>query len=146
MQSGEWSLPIGPKWHTHNQGRFPEAWPSILPNRGYLCRAIWRQDGFTSLEAQTEGKCSTVPITFSGKCLEINAWTRFAGEIRVELAEASGETIAAHAFEECDPISGDALKHIVTWKGKPDLSAWAGKPMRLRFWLRRARLYAIQFV
>jgi len=146
MQPGEWSLPIGPKWHTHNQGRFPEGWPSILPNRGYLCRAIWRQDGFTSLEAQSEGKCSTVPITFSGKCLEINAWTRFAGEIRVELAEASGETIAAHTFEECDPISGDALKHTVTWKGKSDLSAWAGKPMRLRFWLRRARLYAIQFV
>ncbi|MFH1928803.1 MAG: hypothetical protein ABIK79_11630 [Chloroflexota bacterium] len=146
MQPGEWSLPIGPKWHTHNQGRFPEGWPSILPNRGYLCRAIWRQDGFTSLEAQSEGKCSTVPITFSGKYLEINAWTRFAGEIRVELAEASGETIAAHTFADCDPISGDALKHTVTWKGESDLSAWAGKPMRLRFWLRRARLYAIQFV
>ncbi len=147
MQPGEWSLPIGPKWHTHNQALFPERLPSTPPDRGYLCRAIWRQDGFTSLEAQTEGGCTTVPITFTGKRLEVNAWTRFAGEIRVELAEASGETIAAHTFGDCDPISGDALKHTVTWKGESDLSAWAGnKPMRLRFWLRRARLYAIQFV
>jgi hypothetical protein len=145
-QPGEWSLPIGPRWYTHNQAHFPEMLPSIPPDHGYLCRAIWRQDGFTSLEAQTEGRCTTVPITFTGQHLQINAWTRFAGQIRVELAEASGETIAAHSFEDCDPISGDALKHTVTWRGKSDLSTWAGKPMRLRFWLRRARLHAIQFV
>ena len=50
------------------------------------------------------------------------------------------------AIEECDPISGDALKGTVTWNGESDLSAWAGQPMRLRLKMLRARLYAIQFV
>jgi len=151
LQPGEWSLVIGPTHYTHNQPHHSRGQPSARPNRGCLCRAIWRQDGFTSLEAQTEGRCATVPITFTGKRLEVNAWTRFGGEIRVELAASDeqmgpGETVAGHAFEDCDPISGDALKHTVTWRGESDLSAWAGKPMRLRFWLRRARLHAIQFV
>ena len=145
-QPGEWVLPIGPKWHTHNQALFPKWLPSTPPDRGYLCRATWRQDGFTSLEAQTEGKCTTIPISFTGQRLQVNAWTRFAGQIRVELSEASGETIAAHSFDDCDPISGNALNHTVTWQGKSDLSPWAGKPMRLRFCLRRARLHAIQFI
>ena len=151
FQPGEWSLPIAPTWYTHNQPHHCEGRLSTPPKRG-LCRAVWRQDGLTSLEAQTEGRCATVPITFTGGRLEVNAWTRFGGEIRVELAEASSEamgsseTIAGYTFEDCDSISGDALKHTVTWRGESDLSAWAGKPMRLRFWLRRARLYAIQFV
>ena len=107
-----------------------------------------------SLEAESEGECSTVPITFSGNRLEVNAWTRFAGEIRVELADASegvtadvlDKPVAGRTFGDCDPISGDALKGVVTWKGESDLSAWAGKPVRMRLQMRRARLYALQFV
>ena len=146
LKSGEWSLPIGPKWHTHNQGHFSQGRPEEPPNHGFLCRALWRQDGITSLEAESEGKCTTVPVTFTGRQLEVNAWTQFAGEVRFELAEVSGDPVAGHTFEDCDAISGDVLQHTVSWKGESDLSTWAGKPMRLRLWLRRARLHAIQFV
>ena len=151
---GEWSLPVRPQSRSHNQYQFPTG-PQNPPNWGELCLATWREDGFTSLEAESKGGCSTMPIVFTGGRLEINAWTRFGGEIRIELADPSGEielnyktaeTIAGHTFEECDPISGDVLKHVVTWNGESDLSAWAGRPVRLRFSLRRARLFAFQFV
>jgi hypothetical protein len=149
---GEWTLPIGPRWHTHNQARFETKGSVEPPNRGYLCRAKWREDGFTSIQAETEGRCTTVPITFDGGELKVNVWTRFGGEVRVELANALGEemeraeAVEGHTLEECDPISGDVLGHTVTWSGKSDLRTWAGKPARLRFLLRRARLHAIQFV
>ncbi len=40
IRPGEWSLPIGPKWHTHNQGHFAEGRSEEPPNRGFLCRAV----------------------------------------------------------------------------------------------------------
>ena len=146
LRPGEWSLPLGPQWHTHNQEHFAEGRQAISPHRGYICRAIWREDGFTSLEAETQGGCTTVPLTFTGSSLALNVWTRFGGEIGVELAEASGQTVPGRSFAECDPISGDRPQHIVTWGGQSDVSAWQSKPMRLRFRLRRARLHAFQFV
>lgn len=155
VHPGEWSLPVRPQSRSHNQYQFPIGLQNP-PNHGELCLATWREDGFTSLEAEAQGGCSTMPIVFKGGRLEINAWTRFGGEIRIELADPSGETfgasyktaeaIAGHTFEDCDPISGGVLKHVVTWNGESDLSAWAGRPVRLRFSLRRARLFAFQFV
>jgi hypothetical protein len=145
LSAGEWSLPIGPQWHTHNQEHFAEGRMANPPHRGMICRAVWREDGIASLEAETEGRCATAPLTFSGARLELNAWTRFGGEIRVELAEASGEPIAGRALADCDPIQGDALHRTVTWQGQADVAPWAGKTVRLRLALRRARLHALQF-
>jgi len=146
LQAGEWSLPVAPKWHTHNQGRFSQGQPATPPNRGCIHRACWRQDGFMSLEAESEGKCTTVPVTFSGSRLLLNAWTRFGGEIAVELATADGTALPGFTFADCDPFSGDSLQHTVIWQGQRDVSAWAGVPVRLRLRLRRARLYAWQFM
>jgi hypothetical protein len=94
-----------------------------------------------------------VPFTFTGGRLVLNAWTRFRGDVRVDLADATEETMSSPAktidgrsFEDCDPITGnDQLNHAVTWKGDSDISGWEGRPVRLRFRMRRARLYAIRF-
>jgi hypothetical protein len=120
---------------------------------GYICRATWRRDGFTSLEAETDGGFTTVPFTFDGGRLVLNAWTRYRGHIRVELVDASDETMSIPAaavgnrsFDSCDLITGHRLlSHTVTWAGESDLSAWRGKTVRLRFQMRRARLYAFHF-
>ena len=151
FRPGEWSLPIAPQPVTHNQPVLPEAMDES-PHRGYLWYATWRQDGMMSLEAEVESSFATVPLTFAGSRLELNLWTRFGGEIAVEVATASdatmyslSEPIAGRSFAECDSISGDDLRRVVTWNGESDLSALAGKPVRLRFRMRRARLYAMQF-
>ena len=50
------------------------------------------------------------------------------------------------SFEDCDPITGDNLRRTVSWRGESDISQLIGKPVRLRLRMRRAHLYAIQFV
>ena len=124
----------------------------VYNDLGYLCRATWRKDGFTSLEAETVGECTTYPLLFTGSQLRVNAWTRFRGELRVEVADASietrprpAETIPGRTMDDCDPLTGDVLDGVVTWNGESDLSAWSGKPIRLRLKMTRARLHAIRF-
>ena len=148
LNPGEWSLPYSPRRCSHNQVFFDNS----LPETGVLA-ASWRQDGFVSLEAESLGGCSTLILDFTGTRLVLNAWTRFGGEVLIELADASGDNrrthapaIAGRAFEDCDPISGDHLSHTVTWRGQSGLSDWACRPVRVRLRMRRARLYALQFV
>lgn len=144
IRPGEWSLPIGPKRWTHNQSLFPVG--RATPDNGLLRRAVWRPDGMMSLEAVAEGRCSTFPLVFAGSRLQVNVWARFAGEARFELATADGATIPGRSFAECDPVIGDSPQAIVTWNGDADVSPWSGQAIRLRIWLRRARLHALQFV
>ena len=42
-------------------------------------------------------------------------------------------------------VGGNFLDQAVYWKGKPDVSSLAGRPVRLLFKLKRAKLYAFQF-
>ena len=161
MKPDEVSLAITPCRRSHNNNRYDGA-ESLLqgvypsPTGGYvghICRATWRMDGITSLDAETDGGFTTVPFTFTGGRLMLNCWTRFRGEIRVELADATEETMSSPAtpiegrsLEDCDPITGnELLNHAVTWKGDSDISAWEGRQVRLRFRMRRARLYAVHF-
>ena len=46
---------------------------------------------------------------------------------------------------DCKEIFGDAIHYQVRWKDDPALGELAGRPVRLRFVLRDADLYALQF-
>jgi hypothetical protein len=155
FRPGEWTLPIAPQRNTHNQGMHTRLGP-MVEQKAFFRRATWREDGFMSIEAAAEGRCTTVPFVFRGSRLELNAWSRFGGEVRVELVDSSDQAhwmkkaqlpvaVPGRTMQDCDPITGDALRRTVTWKGQGDVSAWQGRPMRLRFYLRRARLHAFQF-
>ena len=155
LQPGQWSLVLCPRLRTHNENHQTKLGPRAPQNRS-LWRAVWRADGITSLEAADEGRCTTVPLTFSGKQLQMNAWTRFGGEVRVGLLDSTHqvmtmtkmrlpEPVPGMSIEDCDPITGDAPRHVVSWKGNSDVSALAGRPIRLRLLLRRARLHSFAF-
>lgn len=156
----EVSLLVSATWHTHNEGHFGEG-RAADKHRGHWSTATWRRDGFVSLESPDEGGFTTIPITFQGSRLTVNAWTRFGGEIRFELADASPEhmgrfgegkpaesatAIPGRSFDACDPFTGDSVSHTVTWNGEADISQWATRPVRLRVRMRRARLYALRVV
>lgn len=166
LSPGEVSLPVTPTWRSHNnagdvlEGGLADSQVG-RDKRGpapgeaaFICLATWRTDGFTSIEAESEGAFTTIPFVFTGGRLQLNTWTRFGGEVRVELLEApiesrSGNFLPAvdgRAFEDSDPISGDHLDHTVTWNGESDISGWAGRTVRLRFRMRRARLHSFHFV
>ena len=111
-----------------------------------LRRFSLRMDGFVSIRADSlGGEMVTKPIIFSGKCLEMNFSTSAAGAIQVEIQDASGTPLPGFGLEDCPEIYGDRIKHVVAWKQGRDVSKLVGKPIRLRFVMKDADLYAIQF-
>jgi hypothetical protein len=109
-------------------------------------RYTMRIDGFASVNAPLAGgEFITKPLTFSGKELEINYSTSAAGQMRVELQDASGKPLDGFALDDCEPIWGDHIARVVKWKSGADASQHAGKPVRLRFALSDADLFAIKF-
>jgi len=126
---------------------------SIYSAEGYytgescqLRRFTLRIDGFVSVRAPLAGgETLTKPIVFQGKRLEINFSTSAAGSVRVEIQDAGGQPMPGFALADSAEIFGDELARVVTWKGGSDVSKLAGRPIRLRFVLKDADLYALQF-
>jgi hypothetical protein len=109
-------------------------------------RYALRLDGFVSVNAPMKGgELVTKPLTFQGGKLLINFATSAAGSVRVELQDATGKPHAGFALDDCPPIFGDTIERPVAWKSGGDVAALAGKPVRLRFELKDADLYAIRF-
>ena len=110
-------------------------WPT---NR--LRRLTVRKHGFASMRAGAgEGEVVTEPITFSGDELRLNFATSAVGSVRVELLDEAGKRVA-----ESEAVYGDELEHKVVCKDG-SLASHAGKPMRVRFVLKDADLYAFRF-
>ena len=111
-----------------------------------LRRFSLRTDGFASIQAPwSGGEMLTRLLVFTGKKLELNVSTSAAGGVRVEIQDASGKPVPGYAAKDCVEIIGDEIARVVTWKGKgEDVSALAGKPVRLRFVMKDADLYAIR--
>ena len=84
-------------------------------------------------------------LTFSGSELVLNYSTSAAGSVRVEIQGPSGEAIPGYALEDAQEIVGDEIKRLVAWEAGSDVSALAGKPVRLRFVMKDADLYSLRF-
>lgn len=115
-------------------------------NSSEVRRYTLRLDGFVSVQAPMKGgELLTKPLTFSGKELSLNFSTSAAGDIRVEIQDADGRPLPGFTLEECHTIFGDTLARSISWKGSRDVSALAGRPVRLRVVLRDADLYSFRF-
>jgi hypothetical protein len=109
-------------------------------------RYVLRTDGFASVNAGAEeGECLTKPLIFSGKRLLLNHSGSAVGTIRVEIQEANGTPIPGFTLAECEPVWGDKIKTAVQWKGGSDVSSLAGKKVRLRFSMKEADVFSLQF-
>jgi hypothetical protein len=112
----------------------------------HIERMTLRLDGFASLHAPyTGGEMVTKPLTFQGSKLTLNYATGVAGGVQVEIQDVDGKPLSGFATADCDPTVGDEIARVVTWGGKSDLSAWSGKPIRLRFAFRDADIYSLRF-
>jgi hypothetical protein len=116
-------------------------------NIAVLSRVVLRMDGFVSVRgAYTGGEFTTPPLTFKGGKLVLNVDTSATGIVQVGLMDQDGQPIDGFQLDQCDLIhTANDVNRPVTWKGKGDLAALAGKPVRLRFAIRNADLYAFQF-
>lgn len=106
-----------------------------------------RRDGFVAARADyTGGEFTTPLVSFSGGELVLNVDTSAAGSLQVEVRDALGIPVAGFTLADCDRIhTANQVSRRVTWKGKSDVSALAGRPIRLRFVMRDTDLYAFQF-
>jgi len=112
----------------------------------YLERMTLRTDGFASVNAPyVGGQIITKPLRFSGRELEINSSTSAAGGIRVEIQDTDGKPIPGFTIDDCHQIIGDEIERVVNWQAGSNVNSLAGRPVRLRFVMRDADLYAIRF-
>jgi hypothetical protein len=104
--------------------------------------ATLRRDGFVSMSAGArDGVLTTRPVTFAGEHLFVNVDCP-RGELKVEVLDVDGQPLAPFSRATCDPVAADSTRHRIRWKGGPRLAAHAGRPVRLRFHLRKGALFS----
>jgi hypothetical protein len=125
---------------------------SVYVNQNYaqptacLHRYSMRLDGFASLHAPySGGEMITKPLTFNGENLFLNYATSAAGEIRIEIQDESGVPIPGFTFDEAQPVIGNEIERAYSWNGEKKLSDLAGASIRLRFVLKDAHVYSLNF-
>jgi hypothetical protein len=112
----------------------------------HLRRYSLRLDGFASLHADyAGGEMLTKPFTFAGAQLELNFATSAAGSIKIEIQDAAGQALPGFMLADSLDTIGNELDRIVQWKGGSDVSSLAGKPVRLKFVLKDADVFALRF-
>ena len=125
---------------------------SIYVNANYatpnceIRRYTLRLDGFASLHAPYKGGTFvSKPLTFSGKKLSLNFSTSAAGGLKVQLEQVDGTPYPGFALDDCVEIIGDEIARNVLWKNGSDVSALAGKIVRIRIVMKDAELYSLKF-
>lgn len=101
-----------------------------------------RRDGFASMNTTGDeaGTLTTKLFTLSGRYLYVNVDCPH-GELRAELLDESGNVIPPFTAAACSTTITSATCHQLHWPDA-DLTALHGKPVRIRFTLIRAKLYA----
>jgi len=111
-----------------------------------LRRFSFRLDGFAAVSATAAaGGVLTKPLEFAGGQLRINFTTAREGSVRVGIEDVDGNPIPGFAASECVPLRGDDVSRKVAWKTGPSVGDLAGRPVRLRFQLRAADVFAFRF-
>lgn len=112
----------------------------------HLRRYSLRLDGFAGIRAGYDGgEMITRPLIVDGRALLLNFETSAAGGIRVEVQDAEGTPLPGFALEDTVETIGNEIERAVFWKGGSDVSSLAGRPIRLRFVMNDAGLYAMRF-
>lgn len=123
-----------------------------------VCRL--RKDRFIGQVAAAEtGYLLTRQFVFEGNTLKLNCsalpipYHKESDGIRVAILEQPDfqskatqfeRAVAGFSLEDSDQIVTDNTAHVVTWRGKSDLSALRGHAIYLRFRLQNASLYSFQ--
>ncbi len=128
--------------------------------------ATARLDGFVSFDGAKGTPTDVAPMrggpleysevvtrsfSFSGSRLHLNVetalqqWGAGPPELRVELLEPNHDYVAGYRFEDADPMTSSGLDNVASWSGNADLSQFAGRPVKLRFYFKNCKLYSFRF-
>jgi hypothetical protein len=124
----------GRHWHTYHKDARDSG----------IGLATLRLDGFVSVNAgEEEGTLTTRPLVFIGDTLVVNA-NAAGGSLTVEALDPTGKVIEGFGAADCAPVTTDSVRHVVSWKGDPDCHLLQARPLKLRFRLKNAKLYAFE--
>jgi len=120
-----------------------ENYLSRTPTR--LRRFTYRLDGFVALRGGEQGgQLTTKPLKVAGGQLEVNYLARPGGYVRAEIQDAEGQPLAGFAAEDCEPLKGDQIARVVSWRGDKQ-GPFTQNPVRVRFDVKDADVYAFRF-
>ena len=122
---------------------YAKAWHMSFRYPKPLYRYEIRKDGFACCMADGEERVlTTKPLVFTGRDLHLNFSTSAFGYIYVEVLDEEGNPLSdKKSFE----IYGDTIDRRICFADGSDFSAFAGKPVRLKFTMRDAKLYSMKF-
>ena len=102
-----------------------------------------RKDGFAcTMAGGEEAVLVTKPILFSGESLHLNFSTSAYGYIYVSILDQAGEKVLA---DESVEVFGDNIDRKVIFRKDFTLSSLVHTPVRLKFRMRDAKLFSMQF-
>lgn len=108
-----------------------------------LTRYEIRKDGFACLYADGEEKeVITKPFIYEGSTLHLNFETSAYGYIFISILAESGNQISSGESIE---VFGNNIDRKVIFEDSSKISDYSGKPIRLKFRMRDARLYSMKF-
>jgi hypothetical protein len=129
---GEWSFYVTEHY------RYPD-------NR--IRRYTVRKHGFASAHAgYREGELVTRPLIVTGKKILLNYSTSAVGSVSVEVLDEAGNVLQGLGLKDMDPLYGDELAGEIEWKSGKDLGEYNGIPVRFRFRLKDADIFAFKVV
>ena len=112
----------------------------------HLRRYSLRLDGFTSIYAPYKtGSMTTKPFVFKGSKLLLNFATSAPGYVKVEIQNADGKPVSGYSLNEAEELIGNYIEHPASWRSGTDVSPLSNQPIRLRFVMKDANLYSLQF-
>lgn len=146
-QSAGVALKFDQRWEGQVSGYVTVLQDGDLYRMYYLERLTFRTDGFAAVHAGYQpGEMLTKVLTFEGSRLTLNMSSSAAGGILVEIQDAAGVPIPGFTLADCPELNTDDLARTIAWKNGAGISSLAGKPVRLRFQMKDADLFALEFV
>ena len=120
---------------------------ATLPLDGFV--SVDGVKGASSRDVAPYSEMVTRSFGFTGSRLSLNVKAALQGEgpaeLRVEVLEPNHHRIDGFQFDDADPVIKSSQSHVVSWNGSSDLSALAGRAIKLRFYFKNAKLYSFQF-
>ena len=131
----------------HDGAILRDEYAHSAPQLGGIGIIRQRLDGFVSADVDHKGGWLQTPLLkMQGNRLRLNIDTGAMGTAFVELRDADDRPIPDFTLADCEEIGGNFIDQSVYWKGNGNVGALAGRPIRIHIKLKRAKLYAFQFV
>lgn len=135
---------IGANYRTRQQfqilGKEKAEWSiglAVVPRDRFVC--LQPEDG-------ERGEIVTRSLRFSGSRLHLNMELagNGPGDLKVEILDPAYFPLPGYTVADADRLTRSGLDNLVTWNGNPDISRLAGRPIKLRFYLRNAKLFSFR--